>query len=141
MFFIILAASFYAGALVLGALAARNANTAVVTLVMNLASALLPLIVALPIAIKQGLSQAKLGLGYALLAGCAIALFTLALNKSLATEKVAVVTPLVFGGAIFFSSLLSHFIFNEKITFLQACGLTLLVFGFLVIVYARSTGK
>jgi len=125
----------------LGTTAARNANTAVISTIMNVVSAIIPLAVAIPAVVKNGLGNQKLGIIYALLAGIAIALFTLALNKSYAVNKVAVVAPIVFGGAIFLSAILSYFFFKEKIGLIQGVGLAVLAIGLLLIIYARVTGK
>lgn len=141
MIYIILATIFYTGAILLGTLAARNANAVVVATVMNATSALLPLLIAFPVIMKNGFSHQRTGILYALLTGVAIALFTLALNKSYAEHKVAIVAPLVFGGAIFLSAILSVVVFKEKISPLQGFGLGVLLLGFVLIIYARVSGR
>jgi hypothetical protein len=65
----------------------------------------------------------------------------MALNKSYALNKVAIVVPIVFGGAIFLSTILSGFIFKEKIGFLQGVGLGFLGIGLILIIYARAVAK
>lgn len=141
MLYIILAALFYTGAIILGTTAARNADNAVISTIMNVVSAVIPLAVAIPAVIKNGLANQKLGIIYALLAGVAIALFTLALNKSYAVNKVAIVAPIVFGGAIFLSTILSYFIFKERIGTIQGIGLAILAVGLIFVIYARATGS
>lgn len=74
-----------------------------------------------------------------ILAGIAIALFGLALSKSYATNKVAIVVPIVFGGSIFLSAILSAILFDEKITILQLIGLLFLAIGLAFIIYARAS--
>lgn len=60
------------------------------------------------------------------------------LNKSYSVNKVAIVAPIVFGGAIFFSAILSSFIFKEKIGSVQGIGLAFLGIGLALIIYARA---
>lgn len=141
MLYIILATVFYSVALILGAAAARNANTALVTSIMNAVSALLPIALAVPIVIKSGISNQKTGMLYALLAGILLAFFALALNKSYAENKVAIVAPIVFGGSIFLSTALSFLIFKERMSVIQSIGLAVLALGLFLIIYARVTGK
>jgi drug/metabolite transporter (DMT)-like permease len=65
----------------------------------------------------------------------------MALNKSFSLNKVGIVTPVVFGGAIFLSTILSYFIFKEKITGIQGLGLAFLAIGFILIIYAKATAS
>ena len=87
------------------------------------------------------IADGKLGIIYALIGGIAIALFTMALTKSFALNKVAIVSPIVFGGSIFLSAIISFFLFKEKISMYQGIGLAFLGVGILFILYARMTGK
>ncbi len=141
MIFIILALLFYTAAIMLGAYASRNANSNLVSAVMNILSAVIPVAVVIPIVSKKLLVDSRIGILYAVVAGVAIALFTMALNKSYSVNKVAIVTPIVFGGAIFLSAILSNIFFKEKIGLLQGVGLGLLGLGFVLIIYARATVK
>ena len=77
----------------------------------------------------------------AILTGVAIALFTMALTRSYSQNKVAIVIPIVFGGAIFLSTIFSYLFFKEKITLFQGIGLILLLIGIIFIIYARVTGR
>lgn len=132
---------FYTCAIILGAVASRNANTNLVAAISNIISAIIPVSVIIPILNKKLFTNSKYGVVMSVLTGIAIALFTMALTKSYSTNKVAIVAPVVFGGAIFLSSLLSYFFFKEKISFIQGVGLALLGLGLIFIIYARSTGR
>ncbi len=77
----------------------------------------------------------------AIIGGILIAFFVMAINKAYVENKVAVVAPIVFGGSIFLSAILSFVFFKEKITSLQGLGLALLGVAILIITYARATGK
>jgi len=132
---------FYTVAILLAAVASRNANSNFVSAIVNTVSAILPIGIVLPLLSNKLLHNSKYGIIMAILAGIAIALFSLALNKSYTTDKVAIITPLVFGGAIFLSSIVSFFFFKEKVTPVQTIGLMLLGAGLLFVIYAKATGK
>lgn len=141
MIYIILAMVFYTAAIMFGAYASRKADSNLVSAVMNILSALIPIAVIVPILSKKLIADSRLGIVYAALAGAAIALFTMALNKSYSANKVAIVAPIVFGGAIFLSALLSYIFLKEKIGVLQGVGLAFLGLGLILIIYARATMK
>jgi multidrug transporter EmrE-like cation transporter len=75
----------------------------------------------------------------AVLNGVFIALFVLLLTKSLSVNKVGIVAPIVFGGSILISTVLSYFIFNEKATLLETLGLIFVLVGISIVAYARAT--
>ena len=77
----------------------------------------------------------------AVLGGIVISLFVLALNKSFTQNKVGVVAPVVFGGAILISTVLSYFIFKEKIDGIETVGLVLVLAGLGFLIYARAIVK
>ena len=141
MLYIFLAMIFYTIALLLIAIASRNINSNLVSAVVNIVSIIIPVGIVLPIMSRKLVETSKYGIFIAVLAGIAIAIFGLALSKSYSTDKVAIITPIVFGGAIFLSSIASFFIFKEKATNIQSLGLLLLGAGLLVIIYAKATGK
>lgn len=141
MIWIIIASVIYGVAIVLAAVASRNANTTVVAAILNTVSAVIPIAVAIPLLEKKTLQQQKYGLIMAVATGVLIAFFVMAVNKAYAVNKVGIVAPAVFGGAIFLSTAISYFALKEKISLLQAIGLLMLAIGFGVIIYARATGK
>lgn len=131
----------YAVGIIFGAAAARNSNTNIAAAITNIVSAAVPVIVVIPHLAKKGLASSKQGIIFAVLGGISIAFFVMAVNKAYSLNKVGIVTPIVFGGAIFLSSMLSYFIFKEKVSLLQFVGLAFLALGFGVIIYARAVGK
>lgn len=141
MIYIILALLFYTTAIMLGTIAARSANTNLVSAIINGVSAIIPAAVVVPILNSKLFVNSKFGITIAVLAGIAIALFSMSLTKSYSENKVAVVAPIVFGGAIFLSAILSTIFFKEKISQIQGVGLFFLGIGFLLIIYARFTGR
>lgn len=141
MIYIILAMLLYTVGILFGAAAARHSDTNVATAIINTMSAVIPLAVVATIATKRSLSSDKFGITMAILGGLTVGLFVMAINKAFSVNKLGIVTPVVFGGAIFLSTILSYFIFKEKITPLQGLGLALLAAGFIIITYARATAR
>ena len=141
MGYIILAMIFYTCAILLSTFASRAINSNLVSAIVNSISAIIPLIVIAPIVGKKMFEQGQTGIIAATISGIFIALFAMSLNKSFQLNKVAIVTPVVFGGAIFLSAVLSYFIFKEKVSTFQFAGLTLLGVGLVLIIYSAATGK
>lgn len=138
MVYAFLAMILYSLAIVVGSAASRKADTNLVAGFINVVSAIVPFIIAIPFITRRNLTASKHGLLLAAVAGMLIALFSMALTKSYATNKVGVVVPVVFGGAIVLSTLLSAVVFNDKISHVEGFGLLIVAVGFGVIVYARS---
>ncbi len=141
MLYIIVASIFYTAAIMLGTVASRHANTNLVAAIINMMGALVPVGVLVPIMNNKLFTNSRYGIIMAVLAGIAIAIFSMALTKSYSENKVGIVAPLILGGAIFLSAILSSLIFKEKITPFQGGGLALLGLGLLLIIYARATGR
>ncbi|MBI4098309.1 MAG: EamA family transporter, partial [Candidatus Levybacteria bacterium] len=134
MVYIFLALIFYTAVIVIGTIASRNANTNFVAAISNLIAAIIPLAVILPLLNKGLLAHTnKLGIIATILSGIAVALFTMAMVKSYSINKVAIVAPIVFGGSIFLSAILSYFFFKEKITLFQGVGLAFLAIGLIFV--------
>jgi uncharacterized membrane protein len=143
MIYILLAVLFYTVAIMLSTLASRAVNSNLVSALTNVASTIIPIAIVIPILNKHVLesSQKRFGIIMAILAGLAIGIFAIMLNKSYTENKVAIVAPIVFGGAIFLSAILSNVFLKERISLLQGIGLALLAAALSLIVYARMTGK
>lgn len=140
MIYLILAALLYTAAVLVVTSASRNANTNLVALITEALSVLPPLLVILPkLAKKSFWGGQSYGLWMAALAGLAIGLFVLTFNKALTENKVGIVTPVVYGGSIFLSTVLSYFIYKEKVSLVEAIGLGLVLIGVIVVIYARAT--
>ena len=98
MVFIILAALFYTGAILLSTFASRAINSNLVSAIVNGVSAIIPVLVVIPLLGKKLSENGKLGVITAVLSGICIALFAMSLNKSFQINKVGIVSPIVFGG-------------------------------------------
>jgi uncharacterized membrane protein len=141
MFYLIAALLLYTVAILLTTVATRNLNSSLVTAIINAISAVIPIGVVISIANKKLFENARLGIILAVLTGIAIALFSLALNKSYSMNKVGIVSPIVFGGVIFLSSIIGSYFFKEKITMLQGIGLAFMGVGLLIIIYVKASGN
>jgi uncharacterized membrane protein len=137
MFYIFVALVFYTLSILALTAASRKADASIVNTFSNIVTILIPLIVML---LKFKLTEIlndKNAILFAVLSGVCIALFGLAISKAYATNNVGIVAPIVFGGSIFLSTILSYFIFGEKVGNLQTVGLALIFLGLCVVVYTR----
>ncbi len=141
MVYIFLAALFYSVAVIFATIASRAINSNIVTAVVNTISAVIPLFVVIPLLNRKALESGKVGIIASVVAGIFITLFALSLNKSFQVNKVGIVTPVVFGGMILLTTIVSYFLFKEKISLMQFSGLSFLGIGLLLIIYASYTGK
>lgn len=141
MIYIFLSLIFYTGVVVVSTFASRMINSVIVSAIVNLVSTILPVMLAVPILTKSGIGNQKLGIFAAIISGVFVALFSLFLNKSFAENKVGIVAPIVYGGTILLSTLISYFVFKEKVSLIEGLGLSVLTVGFLIIIYARFTGN
>ncbi len=131
----------YTVALLFITAADRNLNVKIATAIINGLSALVPLIIAIPMISRKQISSQRFGITMAVLGGLFIALFGLALGKSFSFNKVGVVTPVVFGGAIVLSTLLSALIFKEKLYRIETAGLLVMTVGICIVIYSRIVAK
>ena len=141
MVYIFLAMICYSLALTFAAFASRAADPIVVAAITNTISALIPILIIIPTIGKMSVQNQRMGMIMAVCGGLLIALFVILLNKAFVQNKVAIVSPIVFGGSIFLSAILSYFFLKEKISMFQGIGMGLILFGIIFITYARLTGK
>ncbi len=138
MIFIFIALITYSAAILVATFANRQANVSLVALIVNVISVFVP---AYLVSTKwhqvSGSHNSKSGLIASIIGGLLISVFTLSLGKAYELNNVAVVGPVIFGGAIVITSVLSMFIFKEKILPLQAVGLFLVAVGLGLVVLSR----
>ena len=135
MIYIFLALATYSSAILLATYANRHANISRVALVVNVISIFVPLL--LYLGAKGDKTSSKNGILAAIAGGVVISVFTLALGKSYEQNNVAIVAPIVFGGSIVITSIVSMFLFKEKIVPIQAVGLALVALGLILIIFSR----
>lgn len=141
MLYIFLALLLYSATIMFATLASRGANAILVSAILNSISAIIPIALVAPLLNKQLFVNSRQGIIMAVFAGIAVAFFSIFLTKSYAVNKIAIVAPIVFGGAIFLTAILSAIFFKEKITLMQGIGLLLLGIGLIVVIIARISGK
>lgn len=139
--YILLSSALFTAVILIATTASRNANTNLVSLITEAASVIAPLILVAPSLAKKQVQGSKYGLWMAVLAGLFVGLYVLTFNKALSENKVGVVVPVIYGGGIFFSTVLSYFIYKEKVSIAEGIGLALVLAGLLVIIYARAVAK
>src|SRR3989344_4503258 len=113
MVYLFLAVILYSLSLLIGASASRNANTNLVSFINTAFSVIIPFIVIAPSLSKKMFASQKYGVLMAILSGLVVSLFVLALTKSFTQNKVGIITPVVFGGAILITTVVSYFVFKE----------------------------
>ena len=77
------------------------------------------------------------GILYSVLAGLAIALFSILLIKIFEKGGLAYVVPLIYGGTVALASLTGWLIFKESVSGLQILGITVVIIGIALIVFAK----
>ncbi len=139
MAYLILALLLFTALNLIATVAARNANTNLVALISGIGGLIIPLLVVLPGLTKQTFQNQKFGLWLAMLTGVLVGAYALTLNKSFTENKIAIITPVIFGGTIFLMTILSFFLFKEKISVLEGIGLACVLLGIIIIIiYARA---
>jgi len=78
------------------------------------------------------------GILYSVLAGVAIAAFSVLLIKIFEKGGLSYVVPVIYGGAIVLTALTGWIAFKEQFSALQAVGVMVVVLGIGVIVYAKA---
>jgi drug/metabolite transporter (DMT)-like permease len=138
MIYLILATLLLTVLTIFAALASRNLNTNIVTAIVHTSSIFIPFAVAIPAIVKKEYMNHKFGIIMAIAAGLSVGLYGLTINKAFTVNKLGVVTPAIFGGAILLSTLAGYFLFKETLSTLEFIGLIFVLAGFCLIVYARS---
>lgn len=141
MIWVISAMLLYASVMVVGAAGSRNAHAVVIATILGFTSTIIPLLLMIPDFHKKIAESNKFGVAMAALEGVLVAFFSIALAKAFVSTKVGIVLPIVLGGAILIATVASYFLYKEKISALQGIGLVVLLTGFLIVIYARATGK
>jgi len=138
MLYLILATLLITGVLMFSAAASRRADTSFVTLIINVTSVLIPFIFVSLVLTKKSFSIQMPALAFAIATGLCLGLYGMMINKSLSLLKVGIVVPIIFGGGILLSTVLSYFIFKETLKSFELIGLTLVLAGISFIIYSRA---
>lgn len=138
MIYLFLAIIFFTATALFSAAASRKINPFLATLILNIFSIATPMIFLAFNKTKDFDLSARTAVLFAALAGLSVGAYGLILNKSFTVNKVGVVIPIIFGGTIILSTILSYFIFKESLKAFEIAGLALILIGIGFIIYARS---
>ncbi|HET9174567.1 MAG TPA: EamA family transporter [Candidatus Saccharimonadales bacterium] len=110
------------------------------SVIFNGLGAVIPLGIYLYIKLKGTGAQpiTKNGVIYSLLAGVAIALFSIIFIKIFEKGTLSYVIPLIYGGTVVLASLLGIFMFHDKVSVLQVLGLFVIAVGISIVVIAKA---
>ena len=137
---ILLATIAYAAGTLLIARASLYIDSNLAGTIVNILAGLIPMTVFFLIGVSQVSSPEKSrGILLAVLAGVAIAIFTISLTKVFSLGgNLSYVTPVVYGGAILITSMVGWAAFKESISLLQAAGIGMILAGILLVALARA---
>jgi uncharacterized membrane protein len=138
MLYLVIATLMLSAVLIFSTAASRRADTNLVTLIINIASVLIPFIIVGLAISKKAISIQMSAIAFAVACGLCLGLYGMMINKSLSLIKVGVVVPTIFGGAILISAILSFFFFKETLRGFELAGLFLILAGLGTLIYARS---
>jgi uncharacterized membrane protein len=139
--FIIIALVFYALFQIFTGQAGGQIDAFLSAFIFNGLGALLPIgiyIIYNMLSNNETVASTSKGITYSIYAGLAIAIFSVALVKSLEKWDVSFVIPLVYGGSIVLAAIIGKLWLGEKISPLHFSGLVLISIGFATIVISKS---
>jgi uncharacterized membrane protein len=137
MLYIFVALVFYTLGILALTIASRKSDAIMVNAIGNIVASLIPITLMLFKFKVSEIFNNKQGVFFAGLSGLCIAIFGLAIAKAYSANNVGIVVPIVFGGSIFLSTILSYFIFGERVGVVQSVGLGLIFLGLCLVVYTR----
>lgn len=112
-----------------------------VPIIVNVVAVIVPLIVLASKLANKGhlLPTQRSGLIFAALAGFGIAIFAIAFHKIFQYGgNLSYISPVIFGGAIGMSAVMSLIFLKESITFYHAAGIFMIVAGMVLIAVAKA---
>lgn len=137
---IILATIFYAlfGIFTSRASGAIDANLSAV--IFNGLGSVIPLLTYIFLKFIKGTKLIAIsvpGIIYSILAGVAIAIFSVLLVKIFEKGGLAYVMPLIYGGIVVLGSLSGWLIFKESVSFLQIIGIAVIIVGIIIVIISK----
>lgn len=141
MIYILFSMVCYSVFLIFIGIASRRLESSAVNMIGNISAAIIPTIIFFTTSNISKIKSDKYGLITSIIAGVFITFYGLFLSKSFTTDKVAIISPIVYGGTILISAIAGIYVFKEKITMIQGIGLVLILTGIAFVIYAKSTGK
>lgn len=110
------------------------------SVIFNGLGAILPLVIYVFYKFSKGaklVTTTSSGITYSVLAGVAIAGFSILLIKIFEKGGLAYVVPLIYGGTVVLASLNGWLIFKESVSGLQILGIAVVVIGIGLIVFSK----
>ena len=110
------------------------------SVIFNGLGAVLPLVIYVFYKFSKGaklVATTSSGITYSVLAGVAIAGFSILLIKIFEKGGLAYVVPLIYGGTVVLASLTGWLIFKESVSGLQILGIAVVVIGIGLIVFSK----
>lgn len=111
------------------------------SVIFNELGATLPLVIYIFYKFSKGtklIATSSAGIIYSVLAGIAIALFSILLIKIFEKGGLAYVVPLIYGGTVALASLTEWLIFRESVSGLQILGIFVVIVGIGLIVFSKT---
>ncbi|MDO8600375.1 MAG: EamA family transporter [bacterium] len=110
------------------------------SVIFNGLGAILPLTVYIFYKFSKGaklLATTSSGIIYSILAGIAIALFSILLIKIFEKSGLTYVVPLIYGGTVALASLTGWLLFKESVSGLQLLGIAVIIIGIALIIFSK----
>jgi drug/metabolite transporter (DMT)-like permease len=139
MIYLLIAMFLFTAASLLGAAASRRFDPSFISAIINIVAVFPPVILSAALFSKKTLDTQKPAIFMAICAGILIGFFAMTIGKSYTVNKVGVVVPVIYGGTILLTTVLSYFIFKESLRPLELSGLFFVLIGISVLIYARAT--
>ena len=110
------------------------------SVIFNGLGAILPLVIYIFYKFSKGanlVATTSSGIIFSVLAGMAIAIFSILLIKIFEKGGLAYVVPLIYGGTVALASLTGWLIFKEAVSSLQILGIAVVIIGIGLIVFSK----
>lgn len=137
---IILATIFYTFFEIFTSRAGNRIDANLSAIIFNGLGAFIPIITYISLKFVKGtklIAATTSGIIYSILAGVAIAVFSILLIKIFEKGGLAYVIPLIYGGSIVLASLTGWLIFKESISGLQTIGILIIITGIALVIIAK----
>jgi uncharacterized membrane protein len=119
--------------------AGNQINSSLSSFIFNGIGAILPLIIYFYLKARNNLDHAttRIGAIYSILAGVAIAVFSILLIKAFEKGGLSYVVPVIYAGSILISALVGWLIFKEQFNTLGGIGVALILVGIVLVILSR----
>lgn len=136
---VILATIFYALFDIFASRAGNRIDSNLSSTIFNGLGALVPLLIYFYFKSKNQITTttSSSGIWYSLLAGVAIAIFSILLIKAFEKGGLSYAVPVIYGGAITISALVGWLIFKDSFSGLGAAGVLLILGGITLVVISK----